>query len=327
MAWDTRINPVLEALSRVIYDVEAIRMIVRQADLNFAHLRLTSNVVNLWTEVLERAQDEGDARVDAVLEAALRTSDNPSLRDTIEDYWRARGRHAATQPEEVDRQAREQTQRLVREEAERQAREQAQRSARQETERDAASLQLRPPSQPIAYDDLVRSAFAELVQPGRLLFNPPDRMQLGQTERVEVRLTRTLELDAQLLDHLRGSGEPQVEEISTAPLMAVTLKGDGFRITAHSDEEQSVTQYEITTWEFDIQALKRGQQRLVMCVSLRIPVPDQPLQHKSIPVREATIDVQVGAPARIAHFVAANWQWFIGTAIAIAAVVVAALYH
>src|SRR5262245_33163617 len=51
---------------------------------------------------------------------------------------------------------------------------------------------------PDTYDDLVRSAFAELVQPGRLLFNPPDQMKLGQTERVEVRLSRTLELDAEL---------------------------------------------------------------------------------------------------------------------------------
>ena len=105
--------------------------------------------------------------------------------------------------------------------------------------------------------------------------------------------------------------------------MAVTLKGDGFRVTAYSDEEQRVTQDEITTWEFDVQAVKRGQQRLVMSVSLRIPVPGQPLEHKSIPVREATINVYVGAPALVGHFVAANWQWFIGTAIAIAAVVVA----
>ena len=78
--------------------------------------------------------------------------------------------------------------------------------------------------------------------------------------------------------------------------MAVALKGDAFRITAYSDDEQAVTQDGITTWEFDVQALKRGQQRLVMCVSLRIPIPGQPLEHKSIPVREATIDVQVGAP-------------------------------
>jgi hypothetical protein len=207
---------------------------------------------------------------------------------------------------------------LTREEAERAARDLRKLAS-------LAPAHPRVPSQPV-YDDLVRSAFAELVQPGRLLFNPPDRMQLGQTERVEVRLTRTLKLDAELLRDLRGHGEPQVEEIPTAPLMAVTLKGDGFRITAYSDEEQSITQDGITTWEFDIQAHKRGQQRLVMCVSLRIPVPGQPLEHKSIPVREAVIDVQVGVPA-VMQFVAGNWQWFIGTAIAIAAVVVAVLLH
>jgi hypothetical protein len=187
-----------------------------------------------------------------------------------------------------------------------------------------------PPWDPVVYDDLVRSAFAELVQPGRLLFNPPARMQLGQTEGVEVRLarTRTPELDAELPKHLRGTGEPHLEDIPTAPLMAVTLKGDAFQITAYSDEEQGVTQDGITTWEFDIRALKRGQQHLAMCVSLRIPVPGQPLEHKSIPVREATIYVQVGAPALVGQFVSRNWQWFIGTAIAIAAVVVSVvLYH
>jgi len=183
-----------------------------------------------------------------------------------------------------------------------------------------------PPPQSVAYDYLVHNAFAELVQPGRLLFNPPSRMQLGATERVEVRLTRTLTLDAELLKYLRGRGEPHLEEISTSPLMAVTLKGDGFQITSYSDEEQGVSPDGVTMWEFDIRALKRGQQRLVIAVSLRVPVAGQPMERKSIPVREATIDVQVGAPALIGHFVAANWQWFVGTAIAIAAVLVA-LFH
>ena len=127
------------------------------------------------------------------------------------------------------------------------------------------------------------------------MFNPPDRMQLGHTERVEVRLTRTLKLDAELLRHLRGHGEPQLEEIPTTPLMAVTLKGDGFQITPYSDEEQQVSENQLTTWEFDIRALKRGPQLLVMSVSLRIPVPGQTSERKSIPVREVTIDVQVGA--------------------------------
>lgn len=182
-------------------------------------------------------------------------------------------------------------------------------------------------SQSAVYDELVRRAFAEMVQPGRLLFNPPDRMQLSQVERVEVRLARTLELDPELLQDLRGSGEPRLEKIPTAPLMAVTLKGDKFRIEALSDEEQSVSQDRITSWEFDIRALERGRQRLVMSVSLRIPVPGESVQRMSIPVREATIDVQVGTPALIGRFVAANWQWFVGTAVAVAAVIVTVLIH
>jgi hypothetical protein len=178
----------------------------------------------------------------------------------------------------------------------------------------------------VPYDTLVRSAFAETVHPGRLLFNPPDRMRLGQTERVEVRLARALTLDAELLEHLRGHGEPRLEEIPTAPLMAVTLKADGFRIEAYSNEEQIVDREGITTWEFNICALKRGLQRLVICVSLRIPLEGRPFEYKSIPVREATIDVRVGKPALVGHFVTSNWQWFIGTAIAIAAVLVAVLH-
>jgi hypothetical protein len=47
----------------------------------------------------------------------------------------------------------------------------------------------------------------------------------------------------------------------------------------------------------------------------------------SIPVREATIDVQVRTPALIGRFVAANWQWFFGTAVAVAAVIVTVLIH
>jgi hypothetical protein len=169
--------------------------------------------------------------------------------------------------------------------------------------------------------------FRKHIEPGRLMFNPPDCMQLWATERVEVRLTRALDLDAELLRNLRGSGKPRLEEIPTALLMAVFLKGDGFDITAYSDEEQIVTGKDVTTWEFDIRAIKRGLQHLVLGVSLRIPIADQLLKTKSVPVREAIINVQVRRTVLAVKFASANWQWFIGTAIAIAAVVVAILYH
>lgn len=180
--------------------------------------------------------------------------------------------------------------------------------------------------EPDPFSALVYKAFSE-QHPGRLMFNPPDQMRLGHTERVEVRVTRTQGLDAELVEHLRGRGEPRLEEIPTAPLMAVTLKGDGFGITPYSDEEQIVNRGTVTTWEFDIRAERRGQQRLVLSVSLRVPVQGWSSQNRSIPVREVTIDVQVGVATLVSHFVSANWQWFIGTAIAIAAVVVAVLLH
>jgi hypothetical protein len=246
-----------------------------------------------------------------------------------DDGWGGRTKEQAERlaEAEAERQAAEQLAKARAERALARANREAEERAKAEERHGAVAVHPSAPSQLAVYDDLVRSAFADLVKPGRLLFNPPDRMQLNQTERIEVRLTRTLELDTELLQHLRGPGEPQIEEIPTAPLIAVTLKGEAFRITAYSDEEQSVTQDEITTWEFDVRALKRGSQRLVMCVSLRIPVLGQSLEHKSIPIREAIIDVQVGAPALVAHFVSDNWQWFIGTAIAIAAVLVAMLFH
>lgn len=166
-----------------------------------------------------------------------------------------------------------------------------------------------------------------LGKPGRLLFNPPDHMQLSATARVEVRLTRALDLDDDLLADLRGPGTPHLEQVLTAPLMAVTLRGDGFSITPYSDEEQSVSADRATTWEYDITARKRGQQRLVISVSLRIPARGEPAERRSIPVREAVIDVQVRAPELMRQFFAANWRWAIGTMIAAAAVVVAVIFH
>ena len=109
--------------------------------------------------------------------------------------------------------------------------------------------------------------------------------------------------------------------------MSVTLKSEGFNITAYSDEEQSVVQNRPATWEFDIRALKRGQQHLVMCVNLRIPVPGAPSERISKPVREAMINVQVGTVALVGQFVSSHWAWLVGTVIAIIGVVVAAILH
>ncbi len=188
---------------------------------------------------------------------------------------------------------------------------------------DEAAADHRSSSRP-DHEERVRRA---LGKPGRLLFNPPDRMQLRETQRVEVRVAGALDLDEDLLADLRGRGTPHLEQVPTAPVMAVTLRGDGFRIDSYSDEEQSVSGEDVTTWEYDITAQQRGRQRLVISVSLRIPEGGRSAAHRSIPVREATIDVQVRAPALAGQFLSANWQWITGTVIAIAAIVSAVVFR
>jgi hypothetical protein len=93
MPWDTKINPVIEALCYAIDDTKEIKMIVDLAGLDLAHLPYASTPINFWTAVLNRAFIEG--RVDEVLEAALRRRDDPRLRRTIEDYRQERGRSRA----------------------------------------------------------------------------------------------------------------------------------------------------------------------------------------------------------------------------------------
>lgn len=92
MVWDTRINPVVHALSQVINDLTIIRDIAVRSGLSMAYVRNAPDAASYWTAVLDRAQDEGDRRVDSVLNEALARTESPMVHDAVETYWKARGR-------------------------------------------------------------------------------------------------------------------------------------------------------------------------------------------------------------------------------------------
>jgi hypothetical protein len=92
MAWDTRINPVVRALSQVINDPAIIRNIAVMSGISMAFVRSAPDAASYWTTVLDRAQDEGDRRVDSVLNEALARTQNPMVRDAVEAYWKECGR-------------------------------------------------------------------------------------------------------------------------------------------------------------------------------------------------------------------------------------------
>ena len=96
MVWDTRINPVVDALSSAITDREIIRDIAMKSGLTMRYLRISPDAESYWTAVFERAQDEGNQRVDSVLKEALTRTENAFVRDSIHAFWKARdsdGRH------------------------------------------------------------------------------------------------------------------------------------------------------------------------------------------------------------------------------------------
>lgn len=92
MTWDTRINPVVQVLSQVINDQDVVRDIAVKSGLSMEYVRKAPDTASYWTTVLDRAQDEGDLRVDSVLNEALTRTKNPLVHDTVKAYWKARER-------------------------------------------------------------------------------------------------------------------------------------------------------------------------------------------------------------------------------------------
>jgi hypothetical protein len=92
MVWDTRMNRVVYALSQAINDRAIIRDIAVKSGLSIEFVRDTPDAASYWTAVLERAQDEGDLRVESVLNEALIRTENPEAHDAVKAYWKSRGR-------------------------------------------------------------------------------------------------------------------------------------------------------------------------------------------------------------------------------------------
>jgi hypothetical protein len=168
-------------------------------------------------------------------------------------------------------------------------------------------------------DPLTR-AVQDAIRPGLLVFNPPGQMTQGRKERVEVGIARSPELRQALLSGLRGRGEARAEQVDTSPVMGVELKGTSFEIAPLSPPEQIVAP--LARWEYDVRPRQAGLQTLTLCVCLRITTPPATGISNgqiAVPVLERDIRIKVNIPYGTRRFITGNWQWLIGTAIALGA--------
>jgi len=153
----------------------------------------------------------------------------------------------------------------------------------------------------------------EKLTSGRALFNPPEDMRLGVTERVVVRISKTLTDD--LATSLKGRGVPHTESIKVGTFMKVRLAGAAFQIESLSSEEQPVPATGFTEWSWNVKPMESGLQVLSLAIAVRIKLPDHGEETYDSPVLDRKIRVRVSPVHSTVSFVRNNWRWMVTTAV------------
>lgn len=156
---------------------------------------------------------------------------------------------------------------------------------------------------------LVSAALTQLEQ-GRLAFNPPSEMTVGQTERVTVRIAKEAGAD-NIGVGMAGVGEATVEPIKVGTFMKARLQGQGFDIQPLNNEEQIVAGDTFTEWQWDVTPREAGPHKLSLLVTVRINVPDMGEEQRDFPVKDAVVNVRVTPGVATQRFMQDNWTWLL----------------
>ena len=175
--------------------------------------------------------------------------------------------------------------------------------------RDVHSKDGDPPNLEMASLDISKEIDNEIKQlkPGEILFNPASEMKVGLTERVEVRIAKSLSVD--LEQGLKGRGLQQAEKIKVSSYMGVVLSGtEGFfNITLKNREQKIVTDDAYTEWIFDVTPLKQGNPSLYLTAYNVIVTAagDRTYEH---PAFRKEIKVRTSFASTVTRFLRDNWK-------------------
>jgi hypothetical protein len=163
-------------------------------------------------------------------------------------------------------------------------------------------------------EEFVDKVLDRLTDPGRILYNPPSRMSVGERELVEVRITRNPSVN--LGSGLVGSGVPIEGIVRVAPKMIVDLVGPDFDITPLSPKRQVVGGTDFNEWAFHIAPQRAGTTFLWLTVS--VDVKGAQLRGVSPVVLRREIQVDVDPVHELITFIGDNWQPVLGIGLAMA---------
>ncbi|MGH8907648.1 MAG: hypothetical protein ACRD0K_14275 [Egibacteraceae bacterium] len=160
-----------------------------------------------------------------------------------------------------------------------------------------------------------------LLEPGVIVYDPAERMRVGQAQRVEVRIA--LEFSDEILEGLRTSGQPEIEELPVGALMRAELRGDRFEITPICSETQPLRSNGFRQWCWSVTPTASGLHYLWLTVSALYE--DQTRVIDTVPF-EREIQVAVNPVYTTGRWLSANWDGLLGALGITGASVVSLLY-
>jgi hypothetical protein len=174
------------------------------------------------------------------------------------------------------------------------------------------SLDPWPPCAAPVQPSITNDAELKKVTSGKVLFDTPHQMKVGISERVSVRIAKTMTQD--FFEGITHSQEAEIESIRTSRFMAVSLKGDNFKVEALGNEEQIIEDNDFTQWDWKVVPLKSGNCKLWVSITIQVKSENEQAR-KTLPVLEKEIPVKINPIYSIGTFVGQHWQWLIASAI------------
>jgi hypothetical protein len=116
------------------------------------------------------------------------------------------------------------------------------------------------------YEELIRRE----LRRGHVVYNPPERMRLGQTRELEVRVSRRL--TPEVTATLSGGGDPVTEPLPIATRMRAELTGAGFEIESRgSPAVQLIRKEGYRSWVWSVTPTKAGRHDLNLTIYALAP--------------------------------------------------------
>jgi hypothetical protein len=161
-----------------------------------------------------------------------------------------------------------------------------------------------PPGTPLQRE--LDRVLAEL-QLGRILFNVPRTLELGESAVIHVVLSLR-ETHEELKERITEVGEKRGAKLKVSDEMQAHLSGLGFSVEALTDERQAVSAQETTEWFWQIEPTETGTQTLSLTISAFVKVRGEE-RKRGLQTFNESLEIRVTLMDSVSGFVNRNWQW------------------